>query len=96
MTFIFVSGFPCFMFQVEMRKNFTAKSAKVFLFVSDFKSKVRKARATQSFANFAIYKPLCKTLRTLRLILIYYGKINLMLAIKITVPKTIFNVLLEK
>jgi len=54
------------MFQVEMRKNFTAKSAKVFLFVSDFKSKVRKARATQSFANFAIHKPLCKTLRTLR------------------------------
>ncbi|SHH06023.1 hypothetical protein SAMN05443663_105143 [Flavobacterium defluvii] len=52
----------------------------------------------KALRSFPFYKPLFKTLRSLRLIPFYnyHGKINLTLAIKITVPKTIFKVLFEK
>jgi hypothetical protein len=85
-----------------MRKILPQRAQR-FLFITKLKIKFAKLsqhkalRPETSGLLFFLQTALIKPLRALRLILYYsQGKINLILAIKITVPKTIFNVLFEK
>jgi len=83
-----------------------------FLLLFKHSSRFQPRETFQAFCNPAVeifgyilyhfilllfkHSPRFQPRETLNISRFFYGKINLMLAIKITVPKTIFNVLLEK